>query len=139
METIVVSVSGVSDGNPGPAGFGVVINKSDGSLLQLVSESIGNAGAEFATYYGVSVAMQTLERNFGDLTKSMQFEFRLDNELVKKQLNSEVEITQPGLVPFFIQSHNQRVIGFPNIVFTYRSLAQNKEAYQLAKAASLVK
>jgi ribonuclease HI len=72
---------------------------------------------------------------FGAATKTMQFEIRLDSELVKKQLNAEYQIKEPGLVPMFIEIHNMRVAHFPHLTLTHIPRAQNKEADRLVNEA----
>ncbi|USN87362.1 MAG: ribonuclease HI family protein [Candidatus Nomurabacteria bacterium] len=134
METIVTFTDGGARGNPGPAGVGVQITK-DGEVVREVKKSIGNATNNFAEYYGVMLALQTLKQIYGKKTKEMQFEMRMDSELVKKQLNAEYQIKEPGLVPMFIEIHNLRVSNFPNLSFVHIPRAQNKEADRLANEA----
>lgn len=135
METIVVNVSGVSLGNPGPAGVGVVIVKSSGVLIQEFNEAIGNAYADFAAYYAVSLAMQSLLSLYGDKTKKLKFEFRLDDKLVRDQLANELEITSPALVPYFIQVHNYIVNHFPHCGFYLSKRGKESKAEALAREA----
>ena len=55
----------------------------------------------------------------GSKTREKQFEIRIENELVKKQLNGEEPVHEPGLVPMFMEIHNLRVSSFPNLTFTH--------------------
>lgn len=135
METIITFTDGGARGNPGPAGVGVYITKEDGQLVREVKQAIGNATNNFAEYYAVMLALQTLKQIFGKDTKEKCFEMRLDSELVKKQLNGEYQIKEPGLVPMFIEIHNLRVSSFPNIIFTHIPREKNKEADRLANEA----
>ena len=75
--------------------------------------------------------LQIAKELFGKKTNEIQFEIKLDSELVKKQLNSEYQINEPGLVPHFIEIHNMRVASFPNLTFTHISRELNKEADRL--------
>lgn len=135
METIITYTDGGSRGNPGPAGVGVYITTAAGEVVREVKQAIGNATNNFAEYYAVMLAMETLKQIYGQATTSMQFEFRLDSEMVKKQLNGEYQIKEPGLVPMFIEIHNHRVVNFPNITFLHVSREQNQEADRLANEA----
>jgi ribonuclease HI len=81
------------------------------------------------------LALQTLKQIYGKKTKEMQFEIRLDSELVKKQLNAEYQIKEPGLVPMFIEIHNLRVSSFPSLIFTHVRRELNKEADRLVNEA----
>jgi ribonuclease HI len=135
METIITYTDGGARGNPGPSAAGVYITKSNGEVVREVKQAIGNATNNFAEYYGVMLAFQTLKQIYGKQTKTLQFEIRLDSELVKKQLNNEYQIKEPGLVPMFIEIHNMRVSSFPNVILTHVPRAQNKEADRLVNEA----
>ena len=81
------------------------------------------------------LALQTLKQIYGKNSKTMQFEIRLDSELVQKQLSGIYQIKEPGLVPMFIEIHNMRVASFPHITFTHVPRAKNKEADRLVNEA----
>jgi len=135
METIIAYTDGGARGNPGLAAAGVFITNSAGEKIREVKESLGNGTNNFAEYYGVMLALQTLKQIYGKKTKEMAFEIRLDSELVKKQLNNEYQIKEPGLVPMFIEIHNLRVSGFPNLTLTHVRRELNKEADRLVNEA----
>lgn len=135
METVIAYTDGGARGNPGPSGIGIQIQDANGKVLKEVSQFLGNATNNFAEYNGVMVALQTLKAMYGKKTKEMQFEIRLDSELVKKQLNNEYQIKEPGLVPYFIEIHNLRVSSFPNLTFTHIPREKNKDADRLANEA----
>lgn len=126
---------GGSRGNPGPAAIGVQILNEDKKVLTEVSETIGNATNNYAEYYAVLRALQTAKERFGKKTKELDFELKLDSELVKKQLNHEYQIKEPGLVPLFIEIHNMRVASFPNLTLTHVRRELNKEADRLVNEA----
>lgn len=135
MEKIIAYTDGGARGNPGPAGIGVQIQDESGAVLKEVSQFLGNATNNFAEYNGVLIALQTLKALFGKKTGDMQFELRMDSELVKKQLNGEYQIKEPGLVPYFIEIHNLRVAHFPHLTLTHIPREKNKEADRLSNEA----
>lgn len=135
MEKIIAFTDGGARGNPGPAGIGVYIQYESGKMLKEVSQFLGNATNNFAEYNGVLVGLQTLKAMYGKKTKEMHFEIRMDSELVKKQLNGEYQIKEPGLVPYFIEIHNMRVAHFPNLTLTHIPREKNKEADRLSNVA----
>lgn len=135
METITIFTDGGSRGNPGPAGIGVYIVDANNEVVKEVAETIGNATNNFAEYQGVLRGLQTAKEIFGKKTKDMQFEIKVDSELVKKQLNNEYQIKDPGLVPLFIAIHNLRVANFPNLVLIHVRREFNKEADRLVNEA----
>ncbi len=131
MEKIIAYTGGGALGNPGPAGASVYIVDGEGGVVKEVKEFLGNGKANFAEYYGVMLALQTLVQLYGPKTTTMDFEIRLASELVKKQLNNESSIKEPGLVPMFIEIHNMRIDSFPKLTFTLIEQAKNKEATRL--------
>lgn len=135
MDTITIFTDGGSRGNPGPAAIGAQIVDAEGKVLKEVSEKIGNATNNFAEYVAVARGLQAAKEHFGKKTKELQFELKLDSELVKKQLNGEYQIKDVGLVPHFIEIHNLRVAHFPNLTLTHVRREFNKEADRLVNEA----
>jgi ribonuclease HI len=118
METVIVYTSGHALGNPGPASVHICVQNSKGEVVEEFQKAIGNADVNFAEYYAVMLVLRTLKDIYKEETNSIHFEFRLNSEFVKKQLNNEQPITEPGLVPMFIEIHNQVVADFPNLTWT---------------------
>jgi len=135
MEKVICYTDGGARGNPGPAGIGVYITDESGKMLAQAKQAIGNATNNFAEYNAVMLGLQTLKAKYGKKTKTTHFEIRLDSELVKKQLNGEYQIKEPGLVPMFIEIHNMRVSSFPHLTLTHVPRVQNKEADRLVNEA----
>lgn len=135
MKKIIAYTDGGARGNPGPAGIGVHIVDENGKMVKEVAQSIGNSTNNFAEYQAVATALHTLKALYGKRTKEMEVELRMDSELVKKQLNGEYQIKEPGLVPLFIEIHNLRVSAFPNLTLTHVKRALNKEADRLVNEA----
>lgn len=135
MKTVIAYTDGGARGNPGPAAIGVQVLDEAGKVLKEVSETIGNSTNNFAEYHGVLRALQTLKEMYGKKTKEMQFELRMDSELVKKQLNAEYQVKEPGLVPMFMEIHNLRVANFPQLTLTHVKREKNKEADRLVNKA----
>ena len=135
MEAITIFTTGVSRGNPGPAAIGIYIANAKELMVSEVAETIGNATDTFAQYQAVMRGLQTLKEIYAEKTSEMQFVVKLDSELVKKQLNGESPINEPGLVPHFIEIHNLRVESFPHLTFAYIAPKLNTEATRLVKEA----
>jgi ribonuclease HI len=135
MEHITIYTDGGARGNPGPAAIGVQILDHANKVLAEISEPIGNATNNYAEYLAVARALSVVKQHYGKRTKTMQFELKLDSELVKKQLSSEYQIKEPGLVPLFIEIHNLRVAHFPHLTFTHIPRAENKAADRLVNEA----
>lgn len=122
MKKIIITASGSAKGNPGPATIAVCLTDDAGLVLQELSETIGNSTANFAEYFAVVRGLQVAIDLFGEKTATMEFELQLSNEVVKKQLNSELPIQDVGLVGHFVEVHNMRVLGFPNLNLTLISV-----------------
>ncbi|MEN9920796.1 MAG: ribonuclease putative phosphoglycerate mutase [Candidatus Parcubacteria bacterium] len=135
MKKITIFTDGASRGNPGPAAIGVQVVDARGAVVREVSETIGNATNNIAEYYAVMRGLQVSKEVFGKSTKDLQVEVKLDSELVKKQLNAEYQIKEPGLVPYFIEIHNMQVASFPRLTYTHVRREFNKEADRLANEA----
>ena len=135
MEKIVAYTDGGARGNPGPAGLGVVIFDAEGNVLKEVSAFLGNGTNNYAEYSAVLTALQTLKQMFGKQAKEMEFEIRMDSELVQKQLSYEYQIKEPGLIPQFIEIHNMKIANFPHMTFAHVPREENTEADKLANEA----
>jgi probable phosphoglycerate mutase len=55
---IVADIDGGARGNPGPTGFGVRIERADGTLVEEFCESIGIATNNVAEYRGLIAALE---------------------------------------------------------------------------------
>jgi ribonuclease HI len=131
MKKITIFTDGASQGNPGPAAVGVQLVDARGAVTREVAESIGNAASHFAAYYAVIRGLQVAKEVYGKSTRSLQVEVKLGSDFVKKQLSGELQITEPGLVPFFIEIHNMRVASFPKLTFIRIQPEHNKEVQGL--------
>ena len=135
MEKILCYTDGGARGNPGPAGAGAAITKADGTVLAELSQFLGNGTNNFAEYAAVILALKELKKKFGNKTKSLIIEMRMDSELVGRQLSYQYQIKEPSLVPQFLEIHNMRVKDFPHITFVHIPRAKNKIADRLANEA----
>ena len=135
MEKIIVYTDGGSRGNPGNAGVGVVIADEAGNILKKTSKSLGVTTNNFAEYEAVITAFSELKKLFGKKIGEMEFNFRLDSELVQKQLSGEYKIKEESLYPQFIIVSNLRVKDFPNVSFTHIPRGENNLADSLANEA----
>lgn len=119
MKKITIFTYGEVEGKVGPAKINVHVVDSSDTVILHYSESIGNAASVYAHYYAVMSALQTLQEEFGNDTKMMQFECKVSDEVVAKQLRAELEMREPSSVPLFIEIHNLRVSSFPYLSFRY--------------------
>jgi len=124
----VANIDGGSRGNPGPAGYGVRIERQDGSVVEL-KESLGLATNNVAEYNGLLAALRwALEHGIST------FHVRSDSELLVKQMTGEYRVKNPGLQPLFEEARALvRQIGRVKFEHVRREL--NREADRLANEA----
>jgi ribonuclease HI len=135
MEKVIIYTDGGARGNPGPSAIGVYITDAAGAVIKEHKQTIGNATNNYAEYQAVIVALDILRQLYGEATTDMEFELRLDSELVKKQLTGEYRVKEPSLMPLYMAVHNERVDNFPHLTLTHVRREHNKEADRLVNEA----
>lgn len=132
MKKITIYTDGGARNNPGPAGAGAVIVDAHGKVLKEVSKFLGVQTNNWAEYEAVILGFETAKK-LG--LKDAEIEFKLDSELIARQLSGEYQIKEPNLFSQFIKVHNFMVKDFPNVTFTHIPRAENAEADRLANIA----
>jgi ribonuclease HI len=125
----IVYCDGASRGNPGEAAAGVAIWDLRGDSLGTVSLYLGrrtNNQAEYAALLAGIVSAQVLDLS--------DVEFRLDSELVVKQLNGEYRIKDASLKELASRV-KQAAVRIPNVRFVHVPRSENKDADALANDA----
>jgi ribonuclease HI len=124
----IANVDGGSRGNPGPAGYGVRIETSDGAVTEL-KQSLGTCTNNVAEYNGLLAALRwAAENGIGSL------HVRSDSELLVKQMKGEYRVKNPGLQPLYEEARSlARRIGRVRFEHVRREL--NREADRLANEA----
>ncbi len=120
---------GGSRGNPGPAGYGAVIEDAGGRILARLSEYIGKKTNNVAEYSGLIAALTWTVENGHPALRVVA-----DSELMVKQMKGQYKVNSPDLRPLWIEAHRlaNQLQRF-EIVHTLRG--GNKEADQLANDA----
>ena len=132
---VIVYTDGGSRGNPGPAGIGVVVANEKGEFIKKYSKEIGIRTNNEAEYEAVIFALQKLKQLFGkNRTKDLDVEFKMDSQLVARQLGGKYKIEEEKLFPLFIKIWNLKM-NFGGISFVEIPRGQNKEADKLANEA----
>src|SRR3954468_17311197 len=89
-------VDGGARGNPGPAGYGVVIKDEKGTAVAELSEYVGLQTNNFAEYSGLIAALRyAVEHGHPAL------EVVSDSELMVKQMNGEYKVRAPQLMGLY--------------------------------------
>ena len=124
----VAHIDGGSRGNPGPAGYGVRIERDDGTVEEM-KQSLGVATNNVAEYRGLLAALTWAVRaGIGRL------HVRSDSELLVKQMRGDYRVKNPGLQPLWEEARRLvRQIGDVRFEHVRREL--NKDADRLANEA----
>ena len=122
------NIDGGSRGNPGPAGYGVRIERDDGSVVEL-KESLGLATNNVAEYNGLLAALR-----WADANGIRTLHVRSDSELLVKQMKGVYRVKNPGLQPLYEEARAlARQIG--RVTFEHVRREFNKDADRLANEA----
>ena len=130
-EKIIIYTDGGSRGNPGPAAIGVVICDEKGSVIKKYSKDIGVRTNNEAEYEAVIFALRKMKQLFGkEKVQDIDIEFRMDSELVVRQLSGIYKIEEEKLFPLFIKVWNLKM-EFGDISFIEIPREENSEADRL--------
>ena len=124
----VANIDGGSRGNPGPAGFGIRIERDDGTVAEL-KESLGVATNNVAEYSALLAALQWA------VTYGIRMlHIRSDSELLVRQMKGEYRVKNPGLQPLYEQARAlARQVG--RVTFEHVRREFNRDADRLANEA----
>ncbi len=122
------NIDGGSRGNPGPAGYGVRIEREDGTVVEL-KESLAMATNNVAEYKGLLAALRwAVEHGVSALL------VRSDSLLLVNQMRGTYRVKSPGLQPLYEDARGLvRQIGRVKFEHVRREL--NKDADRLANEA----
>jgi ribonuclease HI len=123
---IVAYIDGGARGNPGPAGYGVRIESSDGVVLDELHGALGIATNNVAEYNGLLAALQWAV-DHGE----PRVHIRADSELLVKQMRGEYKVKNPGLQPLYVRA---RLLAaeLDDVTFEHVRRELNKEADRLS-------
>jgi ribonuclease HI len=122
------NIDGGSRGNPGPAGYGVRIERADGTVVEM-KEFLGNCTNNVAEYNGLLAALRWAAEH-----KASPLLVRSDSELLVKQMRGEYRVKNPGLQPLYEEARSLiRRIG--RVSFEHVRREFNQDADRLANEA----
>ena len=104
-------------------------------MIKEYSSFLGVKTNNEAEYEAVIFGLQKIKALLGkEKIKNTEIEFRLDSQLIARQLNGEYKIEEERLFPLFIKIWNLKM-KFGTIKFSEIPREQNKEADRLANEA----
>lgn len=122
---ITAFIDGGARGNPGPAGYGVHIERPDGSIVELHG-GLGIATNNVAEYNGLLAALRWAVDHGERVVR-----IKADSELLVKQMRGEYRVKNAGLQPLFAQARSL-VNQLERVTFEHVRREQNKNADRLS-------
>ena len=120
---------GGSRGNPGPAGYGAVIEDPQGHTVARLSEFLGIHTNNYAEYKGLLAVLTWASDNSARRLRVIS-----DSELMVKQMKGQYKVASPVLRPLWEEARRiARSLDQFDIIHTLRG--GNKEADRLANEA----
>jgi probable phosphoglycerate mutase len=128
-DAIVAYIDGGARGNPGPAGYGVRIERPDGTLIEEFCASIGTATNNVAEYQGLLAALDWARQR-----AVRQVHIRSDSLLLVQQMLGRYKVKNAGLQPLHASARlMSNEIG--RVTFEHVRREANAHADRLANAA----
>lgn len=123
------SIDGAARGNPGPASYGVVLRRPDGSPLESLGKYIGRATNNVAEYYALIAAL-----DYAAAKDIRRLRVESDSQLIVNQVKGLYKVKDPGLKPLHERAKKQAA-ALESFSIQYVPREQNREADALANAA----
>jgi len=95
-EGFTAHCDGGSRGNPGPSGYGAVIEDVQGRVVARLSEFLGIRTNNFAEYSGLLAVLRWATEN-----RAQRLRVVSDSELMVKQMQGKYKVASPILRPLF--------------------------------------
>lgn len=125
----IAYTDGGSRGNPGPSGYGVVIQAEDGSTLAELSEFLGIRTNNVAEYSGLLAALEYALAHGQPRLRVVS-----DSELMVKQIRGQYRVQSPDLRPLYEEA-KRRIGRLQAFQIEHVLRGKNKKADELANLA----
>ena len=126
---ITAYCDGGARGNPGPSGYGAVVQDAAGSKLAELAEFLGVQTNNFAEYSGLLAVLDYALQNGHRRLRVVS-----DSELMVKQIQGKYQVKSPGLRPLYEQAR-KKIAGLERFEITHALRHKNKDADRLANLA----
>lgn len=126
---LIAHIDGGARGNPGPAGYGVVVTDQAGRKIAALSKYLGHQTNNYAEYSGMLAALDYALTNGHKALKVVA-----DSELLVKQIRGEYKVKSPSLAELYQRARQMiRQLEWFSIQHVLRG--KNQEADRLANLA----
>jgi ribonuclease HI len=120
---------GGARGNPGPSGYGALIQDSEGNVLAELSEFLGMRTNNYAEYSGLLGCLQYALDHHHPRLRVVS-----DSELMVKQIQGKYKVNSPDLKPLWQEAKN-RIAKLEGFEISHALRHKNKDADRLANEA----
>src|SRR5271167_4184675 len=120
---------GGARGNPGPAGYGALIQSADGAVIAELSEFLGLRTNNFAEYSGLLGCLDFALKNGYRKLRVVS-----DSELMVKQIQGKYQVKSPDLKPLYDEA-KRRIAKLDGFEISHALRHKNKDADRLANEA----
>lgn len=126
---VTAHCDGGARGNPGPAGYGALLQDETGQVLAELSEFLGNRTNNYAEYSGLLGCLQWALDNGHRRLRVIS-----DSELMVKQIQGKYKVNSPDLRPLWEEAR-RRIALLERFEIGHALRHKNKAADQLANEA----
>lgn len=128
-EWFTAHCDGGSRGNPGPAGYGAVVEDPEGRVAAELSEYLGRQTNNYAEYKGLLAVLEWALANGARRLRVVS-----DSELMVRQMKGRYKVKSPGLRPLWEEAQ-RLALKLEGFEMRHTLRGGNKEADRLANAA----
>jgi ribonuclease HI len=126
---IFAHCDGGARGNPGPAGYGVLVQAADGAVLAELSEFLGVRTNNYAEYSGLLASLDYALAN-----GHKRLRVTSDSELMVKQIQGKYQVKSPDLKLLY-DAAKKKIAQLDGFEIVHALRHKNKDADRLANEA----
>jgi acyl dehydratase/ribonuclease HI len=123
------NIDGAARGNPGPAAYGVVVRRPDGTTHESLGKYIGRTTNNVAEYYALIAAL-----DYAAASGIRRLRVYSDSQLIVNQIKGLYKVKHPDLRPLHERAKKQAA-SLESFTIQYVPREQNRDADDLANAA----
>jgi acyl dehydratase len=123
------NIDGAARGNPGPAAYGVVVRRPDGTTHESLGKYIGRTTNNVAEYYALIAAL-----DYAAASGIKRLRVYSDSQLIVNQIKGLYKVKHPDLRPLHERAKKQAAT-LETFTIQYVPREQNRDADDLANAA----
>src|ERR1035437_3532423 len=123
------NIDGAARGNPGPASYGVIVRRPDGTPLESLGKYIGRHTNNVAEYYALIAAL-----DYAAAKGIKRLRVQSDSQLIVNQMKGLYKVKHPDLQPLHERAKKQAA-SLEAFTIQYVPREQNGDADALANAA----